>query len=74
MTVDVIRRVIELPDLILENLDHSSLNYVVRMGRNRFRMVAVKRHPHRVPQWEVATAYPRSIPPHGNVRIRWTRS
>jgi len=74
MTPDVIRSVIENPDAILENFDHVSLNYLVRTGRARFRMVAAKRHPGRAPEWEVATAYLRSIPPHGNVRIRWTRS
>ena len=74
MTSEVIRGVVERPDVILGNLDHGSLNYLVRMGRNRFRFVAVKRHSRQVPQWLVATAYPRSIPPHGNVRVIWTRS
>ncbi len=74
MTPEVIREVIERPDVIVENLDHGSLNYFVRTGRSRFRLVAVKRHARRNPDWEVATAYPRSIPPHGNVRILWTRS
>ena len=74
MTTDVIRAVIESPDTIIENRDHGSLNYFARTGRSRFRMVAVKRHVNRNPEWEVATAYPRSIPPHGNVRVLWTRS
>jgi hypothetical protein len=42
MTPSVIRGVIERPDVIIENLDHGSLNYIVRTGRSRFRLVAVK--------------------------------
>ena len=74
MTAPRIEAVLARPDVILENLDHGSLNYLSRIGRGQFRLVAVKRHPNRVPQWEVATAYPRSIPPHGDVRVVWMRS
>ena len=74
MSPDAIRAAVEDPDVIIENLDHGSINYLVRMGRGRYRMVAAKRHAHRNPDWEVATAYPRSIPPHGNLRVLWTRS
>lgn len=74
MTAEMIRAVIERPDVIFLNLDHNSLNYSVRTDRSRFRLVAVKQHSRRNPNWEVATAYPRSIPPRGNVRILWTRS
>lgn len=74
MTPDVIRSVVERPDEIVENFDQGSLNYFVKTGRNRFRMVAVKRHQNRSPEWEVATAYATSSPPYGNMRTVWKRT